>query len=120
MKFLGTLFLFAGYTLIYSAVANVGVFAGDPWGAILGDAYSQPGTSSTSGATGTTTAAGATPSPAAGVTGSTGPQVSKGRNRTITLPQTPTVTPGGNLAGGVGGTGSVSYKSLSNLFNRFF
>lgn len=97
MKFLGTLFLFAGYTLIYSAVANGGRFASDPWNSVLSDAYSQPGTSSTPGSTGSASAAGATPSPVAGVT------ISKGRNRqitvsgpgTVTLPQTPGTPFGG-------------------------
>lgn len=39
MGFLGQLFLFGGYTLIYAAVAGGGKFATDPWNGILADAY---------------------------------------------------------------------------------
>ena len=79
MRLIGTLLLFAGYTLIYSAVANGGRFVTEPWAALLGDAYTD---TSTSAATAT---AGGTPSPAAGVTGHTTPQpgrVIKGRTGT--------------------------------------
>jgi hypothetical protein len=39
MAFLGTLLIFAGYTLVYGAVAKGGRFATDPWAGLYLDAY---------------------------------------------------------------------------------
>lgn len=39
MRFLGTLLLFSGYVLIYSAVAAGGKYATEPWLGLLVDAY---------------------------------------------------------------------------------
>lgn len=78
MRFLGTLVMFVGYTLIYAAVANRGKFATEPWLGLMGDAYlpSAPGPSSASGDTTPSVSPGATTPPASHVT--------RGR---ITLPQ---------------------------------
>jgi hypothetical protein len=42
MRFLGTLLIFAGYTLVYGAVAKGGRFATDPWAGLYADAYTTP------------------------------------------------------------------------------
>lgn len=42
MKFLANILIFAGYTLIYAAVARQGELATDPWGALLFDVYETP------------------------------------------------------------------------------
>lgn len=39
MRFLGTLLLFTGYTLVYASVAVHGKFAHDPWFGLFADAY---------------------------------------------------------------------------------
>lgn len=39
MGFLSGLCLFAGYLLVYAAVANHGQFATEPWAGLLADAY---------------------------------------------------------------------------------
>jgi hypothetical protein len=41
MRFLGVGMIFAGYTLLYAAVAAGGVLATDPWAALYIDAYTQ-------------------------------------------------------------------------------
>lgn len=41
MRFLGTLLLLGGYTLVYAAVADAGKFATDPWAGLFADAYSR-------------------------------------------------------------------------------
>jgi hypothetical protein len=45
-----SVFLFAGYTLVYAAVANGGKFAAQPWESLRRDAYSGGGGSSSQGA----------------------------------------------------------------------
>jgi len=42
MGFIGTLLIFAGYTLVYGAVAKGGRFATDPWAGLYADAYTTP------------------------------------------------------------------------------
>jgi hypothetical protein len=51
MKFLGTLFVFAGYVFLYSSVAAGGKFATEPWAGLFADAYTgaQIPTGNTSG-----------------------------------------------------------------------
>lgn len=39
MKAFAILLTFAGYTLVYAAVANRGRFATDPWAGLFADAY---------------------------------------------------------------------------------
>lgn len=39
MKFLGTLFVFAGYVFLYASVAAGGKFATEPWASLFADAY---------------------------------------------------------------------------------
>lgn len=39
MKFLGGIFLLAGYMLVYAAAAKGGQFATDPWTGLFADAY---------------------------------------------------------------------------------
>jgi hypothetical protein len=69
MKFFGTLMLFGGYVLVYSAVANSGKFASEPWLGLFTDAYSVPSTSSTStnGGGGTTSTASTTTTASNGI-----------------------------------------------------
>lgn len=43
MKFLGILFVFFGYVLVYAAVAAGGKFATEPWAALFADAYTGAG-----------------------------------------------------------------------------
>lgn len=45
---LGIVFVMAGYTLVYAAVANHGQFATEPWAALFADAYEQTGSSGSS------------------------------------------------------------------------
>lgn len=52
MKFITTLLLFAGYTLVYAAVAKGGAFATEPWKGLFADAYSTGGSSSSGGGSG--------------------------------------------------------------------
>jgi hypothetical protein len=51
MKFLGTLFVFAGYVFLYASVASGGKFATEPWAGLFADAYTgaQIPTGNTSG-----------------------------------------------------------------------
>jgi hypothetical protein len=42
MKSLAMILTFAGYTLIYAAVANQGIFATEPWNGLFADAYTGP------------------------------------------------------------------------------
>ena len=42
MRFVGTLLLLAGYTLLYGSVANGGKFATNPWAGLFTDAYPKP------------------------------------------------------------------------------
>ncbi len=46
MRFIGTLMLLAGYTLVYAAVANSGEFAENPLDGLILDAYNLPDTGS--------------------------------------------------------------------------
>lgn len=39
MKFLGILFVFFGYMLVYASVAAGGKFATEPWAGLFSDAY---------------------------------------------------------------------------------
>lgn len=39
MKFLGTLFVFAGYVFLYASTAAGGKFATEPWAGLFADAY---------------------------------------------------------------------------------
>lgn len=41
MRFLSTLLMFAGYTLVYAAVAAGGKFATEPWAGLFADAYTE-------------------------------------------------------------------------------
>lgn len=41
MRLVSTLLVFAGYTLIYAAVAAGGKFATEPWAGLYADAYGQ-------------------------------------------------------------------------------
>lgn len=43
MLSVGNLLLFAGYVLVYAAVANRGVMATDPWLGLFTDAYTNSG-----------------------------------------------------------------------------
>lgn len=67
MAFLGTLFVFGGYILVYASVARGGKFATDPWAGLYADAYED------TGAAATTTAAAPTGLP-------TGTQVNQATN----------------------------------------
>lgn len=42
MRFLSILLFFGGYTLVYAAVANRGLFATEPWLGLFTDAYATP------------------------------------------------------------------------------
>ena len=61
MKFLSTILVLAGYTLVYAAVANHGRFYANPWMGIFRDAYGASDTTPT------------TPAKAAPVVPGTGP-----------------------------------------------
>jgi hypothetical protein len=52
MKLVSTLLMFIGYTLIYSAVAEGGLYAVDPWYSLIGDAYTGGSAANTSNAQG--------------------------------------------------------------------
>lgn len=56
MLALASALLFAGYTLVYAAVANGGKFAATPWEALRADAYTggPPGAAGSPSAGGTT------------------------------------------------------------------
>ena len=53
MKFVTTLLLYAGYTLIYGAVANHGQFAWKPWMGLFADAYTGDSSGGGNGNSGT-------------------------------------------------------------------
>jgi hypothetical protein len=42
MKFVGILFVFFGYTLVYASVAAGGKYATEPWAGMFADAYTAP------------------------------------------------------------------------------
>lgn len=141
MKFLGTLFLFVGYSLVYAAVARGGVFATDPWNGLFFDAYTDPnlpggntrssssgssGGSSTGIGSGSGTGTGSNPVINRGsIKQSGGINVSRtsnlgGRNRGktpgISLPQT-----GQGVGSGLQGTGTSTGGSRYNAnFNQGF
>jgi hypothetical protein len=85
MKFLRTLLLLGGYTLVYAGVANGGVFVYYPWMGVFRDAYGVD-----SAGTGSSNAGAAPVAPAAGTRGNSEPndkQVPSPRHpRTRTVP----------------------------------
>lgn len=80
MKFIGILFVFFGYVLVYASAAAGGKFATEPWAGLFADAYTDANTTSPIAAG----IASVTP---------TGPTTTPSRPR-ISLPQTKPVYSG--------------------------